>query len=475
MRETIRRFLRHHGEKLALVGYLGVTLAVTPILARLFDAAWENGHVLPSLMDLRLLVGVSQDVVNIAFLGLVVSLLLLLTFDPKKRVQALLLWVGFGVTLFVLHGNGTFVPAIEEVEYLLLLVPGLVVGLAYGGASQVLRLRPTGPIEFRRAASGIYGLVVALVVVSLIEAHVVYPEVFRVSADGIQVLTFDGGVSVVADGIGPHVIAGGVAIASVKRFIQYDADEEFFVLGPPASGKSLLLIGAYLEALGRNPGKGDPLDPTQDLMELVENLDRDDSEWIVEATGRSELKELGFQFVHGSVFPKNVRIESIDYAGEHLSRLPDSLSGDLEPTDEELQRLTEGIQQADTLIMLVDLERFVNNEGLGLAEYFSILEAVEDTGALLVATKADILADEFWEEEGLEPHESSDEFKGYVEDRLHESEQFTSLVRQQPGIDVHPVYYETELNEEDERVPVREDDGSVVTVGFDGLLDRLGR
>ncbi|MCU4974927.1 hypothetical protein OB955_19590 [Halobacteria archaeon AArc-m2/3/4] len=479
MRQTLLLALRRHGEKLALLAYLGLTVAVTPTLARLFGTAWEESHVLRSVIEFRLLAGISQDVINIVFLGFVGGLLVLMTLDRKKHWQAFLLWVGLGVTLYVLHSMGLFVPDVNGAEEAVWFVPGLVLGLLFGGGTKTLRLQPTGPTEFRRAAWGVYAVLVGLVVVSLLEAHLVYPEFIEVTEGGFAILAVDSSsVSLRSDGLLLNVVAAGVAVTAVRRFARYDSDDSFFVLGPPASGKSLLLIGAYLEALDRDAdkqrGKREALNPSQDLMELVENLDRDATDWIVEATGRSELKDLEFQFVKGTLFPKNVTVSSVDYAGEHLSRIPDSLRGEIDRSDEELERLTSGIQGANRLILLIDIERFVNNEGLGIAEYFSILEAAEDKGVVVVATKADILADQFWEETENDPQESFDEFKGFVEEQLCQSQQFSSLLRQTPGAEVHPVYYETTVNDDGERVPVRDDNGSVVTVGFKRLLNRLG-
>ena len=479
MRQTLLRVIRKHGERIALGIYLAITVALAPLLARLFEAGWENGHLLPTVFELRQLVGLEQAAINLVFLGLVAGLLLTLLLDPKKRVSGLLLWVGVGMLLVGFSTTGTFLPEAFDVAVLVWATPGLVVGLLLGGVSQLLTLKSTGTFEFRRAARLVYYLLVGLVIISLVEAHLSYPAFLEVGTEGIAILDVDGSVSIETDGIVPNAVAGLLAVATVRRFVQYDSDDDFFVLGPPGSGKSLLLIGAYLEALERGRdkrmGKRDALNPSQDLMELVENLDRDSSDWIVEATGRSELKDLRFQFVKGSLFPKNVTVSSVDYAGEHLSRIPDSLTGEISAPDEELDRLTRGIEQANTLILLIDIERFVNNEGLGIAEYFSILEAADEKGVVVVATKADLFADEFWDEHEREAHLHFDEFKDFVADELRQSEQFSSLLRQTPEVEVHPVYYETTVNEDGERVPIRDENGSVVTVGFGRLLDRLGQ
>ncbi|MDJ1434288.1 hypothetical protein [Halostagnicola sp. A-GB9-2] len=479
VRQAVLTGLREHGEKIALLVYLGIVVAVTPVLAQLYATAWTESHILRSVMELREFVGIGQGVINFLFLGFVIGLLALMTLDPKKRWQALLIWIGLGVTLFFLASSGTFVPDVSQPEDAIAILPGLVLGLLLGGGRKALELKQMGPIEYRRATWSIYALLVGVVFVSLIEAHIVYPEFIEVSEQGVTILSPESsGLSLRADGLAVNVLASGVAVGTARRFTQYESNDSFFVLGPPASGKSLLLIGAYLKALERDEDKRqsqrEALNPSQDLMELVENLDRDATDWIVEATGRSELQHLEFKFVKGTLFPKNVTVSSVDYAGEHLSRIPDALEGNISNPDAELEALTEGIRDANKLILLIDLERFVNNEGLGLAEYFSILEVAEDTGVVLVPTKADILADQYWEATEQDPQDSFDDFKQFVEDELSQSQQFSSLLRQTPELEVHPVYYETTLNEEDERVPARDDRGSVITVGFGRLLQRLG-
>jgi len=143
--------------------------------------------------------------------------------------------------------------------------------------------------------------------------------------------------------------------------------------------------------------------------------------------------------------------------------------------DTTLRRLVENIDSADTLVLMIDVERFMNNEPLEISEYFSILQAAEDKNAMLVATKADHLAEEFQDSEGLEPHMYYDEFVDFVNQRLRQNENVNSLVTQVGGSEIHPVYYQTKVDEQGNKVPRRDESGSVLTVGYDELLDKLGR
>ncbi|MFP8952810.1 hypothetical protein ACLI4Z_07545 [Natrialbaceae archaeon A-arb3/5] len=477
--------INRHREKVTLASYFGVILVLTPALATLFGSAYEDGNISRAIIDLHLLVDVIDlEGVSVFFLGIFLGLLVLMTIDPKKRWQGYLLWIGLAIAMLGLQSMGLFIPNIEFTDTTNLgwLAIGAVLGFVGGGGRELLRTQTAEALEFRRAAFGLYLMVVLLVIGSIFEYHVVYPEFVEVSADGLAVFAIENpNLTVESDGLIRNVVLGSIFIITMRRFIQYDSEEDFFVLGPRASGKSLFLIGAYLAALNRNPNdeatNNTPLQPSQDLMEMVENLDQRDSGWLVDATGQGEIKDLEFQYVHGSTFPKNVKVSSIDYAGEYLSRLPDVLAGAVseEDTDNTLLRLSQGVEQADRLILLLDLERYTSGEKLDISEYFSLLQSVDNTGVFVVATKADILADRFREERGIEAHLAYDEFKEFVGQELRQSEQVDSLIRQTPGAEIHPVYYQTRVNEDGDRVPMRDESGSVMTIGFDQLLDELGR
>ena len=476
--------LHRHREKISLVGYFVVMLVLTLPLSTMLGSAYEDGRLTRELIDIHYLVDVIDlEGVSVLLLGIFLGLLVLLTIDPKKRWQGYLLWIGLVISLLGLWTIGLFIPNIQftSTANLTWLAIGLVAGFVFGGGRKLLQTQTAQALEFRRAAKGIYLIVVLLIISSLLETHLVYPDVLEVSSDGVTIILENSGFSIDSDGIIRNAVLSGVFIVTIRRFMRYDSEEDFFVLGPRASGKSLFLIGAYLEALNRDRNDAatqqTPLQPSQDLMEMVENLDQRSEGWLVDATGRGEIKELEFQYVHGSTFPKNVKVSSVDYAGEYLNRLPDALSGAVsdDEADNTLLRLADGVDEADTLILLIDLERYVNDESLDISEYFSILQAAGDKGVFVVATKADVFADDFRAEQGIEPHLAFDEFKTYVNQRLRQSEQVDSLIRQTAGAEIHPVYYQTTENENGDLVPMRDESGSVMTIGFDRLLNELGR
>jgi len=478
--ENVVEYLRENREKLKLLVYFALILALAAPLTNMLASAWDQAIVAVELVNVRRLVGADHQAVSITVFGFYVGLLILMTIDPKKRWQAFLLWIGTLSGLLALQSLGLFLPNVNMIGRFHLVLGGIVVGSAVGGGRKLADLQNLQTVEFRRAARVLYYLLVAFIIIAFLEKHLVYPDLFTVTPSGVLLEPVSSPQFGFNDeGLIGDVVVSGLFIVTLRQFVKYDAEQQFFILGPRASGKSLFLIGAYLEVLDRTRSDGatTPLNPSQDLMSMLEALDRQQSEWIVEATGRGELKRLQFQYVHGSVFPTNVQLSAFDYAGEYLERLPDALTGaiDADDMDTTLQRLSEGIQTADTLILVVDTERFVNNEPLDISEYFSILQATDNKDVLIVATKTDVLADDFEEERGLEAHLYFEEFKQFVATRLRQSENVDSLVTQTAGSEIHPVYYQTTVNESGNRVPMRDDSGSVMTVGFDELLDKMGR
>lgn len=484
-------YIQNNREKITLVGYLGLLVLLAVPLADLFDTAWQttkdHGGATHIAVELAryglfdLFLGDSRQLVVATVIGFYLGLLTLMTIDPKKRWQAFLLWVGTAAGLVGLGLQGLVVPNLS-VQHLPALAGGLLVGVVLGGGRRLLELRDTDFLEFRRASQLLFWLLTGFVVVALFEAHVEYPG-YRVPTEEPLALANWTAVENVSPGLDAEGLLLNLSIAvvfvvTVRQFVKYDAEAEFFILGPRASGKSLFLIGAYLEALDRvrQSSRATPLEPSGDLMEMLEVLDREETEWIVEATGRAQVNRLSFQYVYGSVFPINVRMSVIDYAGEYLSVLPDAVSGEMPPEqiDETIDSLATGIEEADTLVLVIDVERFINNDPLEIAEYFSVLQEAESTDVLLVATKADIFVDDFEQEHGKDAHVNLEEFTAYVNSRLRRNENIDALVTETAGSQIHPVYYETKLNENGNRVPVRDSTGTVVTVGYGRFLNKMG-
>lgn len=472
--------LEDHREKFLLVLYAVAILVFASLLAPMLGQAWQRAGLTNTLFRTRLLIGLSLEVLAIILVGLFFGLLTLMVIDTKKRFQGALLLIGGIVGLLSLSSMGLLLPNVDLFANVHYLLGGFALGVFIGGGRTLLEFNSGGPLEFRQASVAVYYLLAAMMVIGFVEYHLQYPVPIGITQSGVNLKTIslDFGV---AGGTG-ELITNSVLVfgfvATTRRFVQYDAKHDFFVLGPKASGKSLFLVGAYLEALERfsQNDSETPLNPSQDLMKLVGALNRKGDGWFVEATRTQELEDLRFQYVHGNVFPQNVKVSSLDYAGEWLEDIPDALLGtqDLDEMPSTLSRVADGVRGADTLILLLDTTRWVNGEQLDIEPYFDIVQATDNKNIILVATKADTLAEQFREERGLDAQQYFEDFKQYVNDSLTSDQTVQSLFAQTGGsTEIHPVYYQTKVDENGERVPMRSN-GTVTTVGFDELLDMIG-
>jgi hypothetical protein len=480
--------LQRHGEKIKLIGYFVLIIVLSWPITNMLTEAWgvtydQRGLSNAIIRFIRFgilgpLISDSHQTLTSSVLGLYIGLLSLMTVDRKKRWQAFLMWVGTILALVALQFSGLVLPQLDIVEQGPTFLGGVVLGLVLGGGRKLSDI-PRGEFsEFRRASQALFILMVGFVVIGFIELHVQYPGVFVPSDNPTNYEIIAQDYAINANGVVFDGAVSAAFIITLRQFVQYDTNRNFFIVGPRASGKSLALIGMYLQVLQQTRENQDntPLEPSQDLMSMIEGLDRQESDWIVEATGRGEIKYLQFQYVYGDVFPRNIKVSALDYAGEYLTLLPDAISGtiDEEDIDGALEQLIAGVESADTLLFTLDVERFVNGEPLDISEYFSILQEVGNENIIIMATKADVITEEFAEEQGLEAHRNYEEFTKYVNNRLRRSENIDTLVAESGGAKIHPVYYQTKVKENGDRVPIRDEQGSVMTVGFDEMLDIMG-
>ncbi len=470
--------LDENREKVALAGYLAAILVLAVLLAPMLGQAWQRGGVSRLLFRVLTAFGFGLGAASTLIIGVFVGSLLLMVYDVKKRLQGVLLLSGSVVGALVLAVQGLLIPNIDFGATIEWLGIGLVVGVLAGGGRQLVSAENLRAVELRRASRTVFYILSTVVVVGMLEYHLQYPLPLAVSRNGQFFLTdatqsfgIRGGLREVAI----NLALVGLFVGTTRRFVQYDAERDFFVLGPKASGKSLLLVGAYIEAQNRFSGDDAtiPLNPSQDLMSLVGKLDQTQNGWFLEATRTQEVKTLRFKYIYGDVFPVNVHLTGLDYAGEWLPELPDELVGANDDSPTPLPRLAQAVDGADTVIFLIDCERFANDESLGIEPYFEIMQSQDETDIVLVATKADVLAGQFREERGINAEQYFDDFVEFVNDRLQNNQTIRALVTESAGSRIHPVYYHTRVNDEGERVPMR-NGGDVTTVGFDRLLERLG-
>lgn len=472
--------LRGKEPRKLLVRFVAI-VAIAPVVGAMIARAWVPGNALYDsgralLSEVLGLSGpAAVDLVALFAGGLYVSLLAIFTLDVKKRVQGMLLLLGTAVSMVTVWWAGVFFPALE-----LTTINGLsfALGIAAGLAIEAGQLRAldrerstlrrptlsTGAVpEFRYAAMVLFGVLSVVVSVTLVQV---------VLADAVGLL---------------DVLAAGAFLVVLYQFVQYESETQYVTLGPERSGKSMLLLGLCLELMRNAETYPNPNDYLQQGFERASNLQAGAAEWPIPSTAHDEVRAASFEVISGSYFPRRIELTALDYAGQHLGRVADHFAGGETAAEESVPGQVAGwVGSADTLIVLLDVERLVfpeafNEAGVtdaervswGLEYYGTILDAVDPDDVLVVATKCDILADQ-----GLvDPpaaHDSYAEFSEAVTDHLTARPDVSELLQTADESSVQPVYFVTERRD-GEYVPRLDDDGNLVPVGYDALVDEIRR
>lgn len=485
-RETRSDFkggLRGREPRTLLLRFVGM-LVTAPILGWMLGRAWVPGHVLydRGAQFLAAVLGLSGvealELVGTFGLGLYVALLVLFVIDVKKRVQGMLLALGSALALGGVAAMDVFLP---NLEVTLLNLLGLVFGFAVGlvvESDQLLSLdpsassfrRPTlqsGDIpEFRHAALLLFALVTIVIVGSVVQA--VLSQVIRV---------YD-------------IAAAGVFLFMSFRFIQYESETSYMILGPARAGKSMLTLGLCLEMIDAAGPHPDPNDYLQNGLERMSNLRPGDERWPIPSTPPDELEVASFEVIAGYYFPRRLELTALDYAGQHLARVAERFKrgADDDPDGSVTEDVADWIRTTDTLLVLLDIERLVHpdkfqepgvtdaaNISWGLEHYTTILtnQTQPHDEVVVVATKCDILIDQ----QMIDPpstHNSYETFREAVTERLSTRPDVSELLEVTGETTIHPVYYVTKRRD-GEYVPRLDEAGNLMPVGFSHLIGELRR
>ncbi|ADI75119.1 conserved hypothetical protein (plasmid) [Methanohalobium evestigatum Z-7303] len=485
MKQGLRKLVYRRKEEKKFIFYFVLTFMLAIFVADMMARGWLAGHLsnvifwgLPNAY-----LGVTLEQVAISIFGLYLGFLILLNLDIKKSWQGRILLIATFIALITLGDQNVFWGNVDLISNFPILFGGLIFGLIIGGKRRLSKLGTSQPLEFREVVKYLYFIFAVLTIGAFLEYHILYPAIFDVNASSVTFINFwenNADFGLQTDFIYRDLAVSGVFLISLKKFFKYDAENSFFVLGPKQSGKTLFIIGAYLEAL-QSSNEETPMNPTKDLINLVDDINSYDNQysdgWNIQPTGREEntAQTLGFQFVHGRLFPLNISLQTIDYPGEYLKQIPDAIKGtsELITKDRYFQKIFFNVDSANTLIFLIDIERYFNKDKLNISDYFEILESYRDKDVMLVATKCDYFAEKFTQENGIDPLEYYEDFVEYVNDILKNNSQIYSLIKQTGGKEIHPVYYQTRIDENGIRVPLKDSNNSVILVGFDKFLNKL--
>jgi hypothetical protein len=170
--------------------------------------------------------------------------------------------------------------------------------------------------------------------------------------------------------------------------------------------------------------------------------------------------------------------EEFDTAEIGDSSATSGMGGDLEIVTE---KIWPSFNHADTLFLIIDLERFLKDEPLEADALYNIYDKT-DKEAIILATKADLIADEFAESHGWKTawaREPYDEFRTYIQGELSEHNMIQQLLNkvERP----YPVGYQTvepegsQTGEWERELDTRSNLGSkrVEVHGYEYVLERM--
>ena len=456
-----------------------VIVVTTPVIGWMLSRAWVPGN---SIYDqgrefLTELLGVPGPEATKLFVlfafGVYLGLLVLLTVDLRKRVQAMLLWLGTALALGVVASVGWVIPRVELTQlnvlgFLLGLVTAIVLEAdqlrAIDSSASSFR-RPTqssGAVaEFRYAAGVLFVVLLVAVVATLAQL---------VLADATQV---------------SDPIAAVVFLVVAFQFVSYESETSYATLGPERSGKSMLMLGLCLTLLQNNEMHPDPNSYLQSSLERASNLKPGQTTWPIPSTEPDALRAASFEVIAGYYFPRRLELTALDYAGQHLTRSAERIgTGTSEADDDGVPaRVVDWIEQADTLLFILDVERLVYPEEFsdgavgdetiswGLEHYTTTTEGVDPDDTIVVATKCDILIDT-GKVDPPQSYNSYDEFRAAVTEYLTARPDVQELLATTGESTIHPVYFVTERRD-GTYVPYLDDNGNLTPVGYGQLVDEM--
>lgn len=486
-----------------------ITLSVTWLPGLLRRGWYHDGSVNLTRAVLSAFepIGISLAGIQAVGVGTFLTLLVLLLFDRKKRVQAVLLCLGvLGVGLVFILTN--FIPRIFvgplSAHLSSLLVGaglGVMLGLPRKARRALLNKNWSFNWEFRRAAHLTSGLVLISILAMVIEANVAYPPLVagQVTLSYIQELVAGVAMSsLVLDGF-----AATIYVAAFWFFVTYDRKKTIFAVGPKNAGKTYFSVGAYLEESTRTGGTVKA--PSSSLVEktsMVSNRAKieETPSWSLGSTDPGEPETLSFAFIDGQLFPTDLTVQTLDYAGENLpglARLLEDSALSRETLDEsklpksvnveDVVQIYDRCEASDTLVLLFDATLLFRDTASdahtttgvesGLGAYAPLIERYSgEKGIVFVVTKADILDEEYAQTHGIDIYDRRN-LDAFADDLYHRLSTHTELgqyLTDAEATDVYPVYFRTEKDATGKRVPSRpRDSRPLEPYGFSRLLEAL--
>lgn len=249
-------------------------------------------------------------------IGAILGLMVLISLDNYKYLYGYLLFGATFIAFFALIQHPTVVDPTEwewmsNLPYLLV---GLGLGIILGGIrwnrSGVVgdrslthdyleyRSKPGGDLVFNRALSRLLFVLGGLLLFLLFEYLVIY------NLSPLEIVDFN------TSGIGLDVIATFCVLSILWTVRTYTADTNTILIGATGSGKTTAMAG-----LGYTAPMYTTVESDQSLKKLTDVLRRRGFEGIA-STAQNENVPIQLSFKHGFLFPRRMKLNTIDYAGE---------------------------------------------------------------------------------------------------------------------------------------------------------------
>jgi hypothetical protein len=268
--------------------------------------------------------------VSMVPLGVYLATVVLLFVDQLKRIQSLLFLVATAVAVSGALAAGLLVQQGGPLDILVLTVSFLI-SLNRLGGEQLSRVRLSNDeklfeternelITFPAAERVLFYIVAAFSLLTLFEAHTTY---------GALVVTKSGGVAPNLGFLDNFAVVGSEAkivvdlviglglVATTKNLLGYEAERDVVMIGPKRSGKTHTAVAMNIESRDNGSHVKDFGDMTEYRQNFLGNGAADGGFIDPNEVGdEDDYTHVGFKYVDGQYFRKNVTVHGFDFPGE---------------------------------------------------------------------------------------------------------------------------------------------------------------
>lgn len=422
--------------------YLVVVIILTPFMMDLITRSWNTELMRSITAGIKTIDPNGVSILMSIVAGFYAGSILLLFADRYKKIQAVLLSIGMLVMFnymtnkFNINWNIIFIGI------------GVLIGIVIGYGSKAEEK------EFGNATTSLSIFSILYIMISFL--------ILYASPD-------QSGNSFIKDAI--VMLAFAYFFGKLVGYV--DPGPKIFVLGPASAGKTMFLVGCYLEALRVTEI---PARASQDLRDAVDEFHEGSYAWL---TRTGKIQEYQFTYEVGKLFPKKTVLRALDYPGVFLENISRYMyikkdKAKMNETEKRYITVADEIIDADSLIFIIDGEKFPQFGNMGIAYYIDILSKLNEHGKkikpYIVFTKSDLLMTQYVDKGGNK--EDYEGFKKFIQEISSKNIYMVQLLNESSKASFYPVFYYTK-KEGTDYIPMRDDDKNVYIFGFDKFIDSL--